>query len=223
MGLVLGLWRSFVDFHMIPSWLSFGRSRPDFDRRIAIATATYYRMGQVPPSVLYFCYGLYRMAALAKQSGKPEVVAAGYSKISYSWSWFSVGSFMKGCMRRAERAAESCRRVEVMALTQAHVGGVHYYSGRLDRAEADLREAIGPLDKVGDWMGFFSHHTLRHLYAVRGDIPRELVEAEAEIAIGKERGDAEALAYGQYGKADALARSGRFEEAIELMHPRSKC
>jgi hypothetical protein len=91
-------------------------------------------------------------------------------------------------MRRAEKAAESCRRVEVMALTQAHVGGVHYYGGRLDRAEAELREAIGPLDKVGDWMGFFSHHTLRHLYAVRRHIPRELVEAEAEIAIGMERG-----------------------------------
>ena len=126
---------------------------------------------------------------------------------------------MNDFMRRAEKAAESCHRVEVMALTEAHVGGVHYYSGRLDQAEADLREAIGTLDKVGDWFGFFSHHMLRHLYAVRGDIPMELVEAEAEIAIGRTRGDAEALAYGQYGKADALARAGRFDEANELMVP----
>ena len=68
-------------------------------------------------------------------------------------------------------------------------------------------------------MGFFSHHTLRHLYAVRGDIPMELVEAEVEIETGKTRGDAEALAYGQYGKADALARAGRVEEANALMGP----
>jgi tetratricopeptide (TPR) repeat protein len=219
MGLFFGLCRAFVDFHVIPSWLALDRRRPDFDRRAAIATATYYRMGLVPPNVFNYCYTSYRTAALAKQSGKPEVVALGYSKIFYSWGWFSLGWFMKGCMRRAEEAAKSCRRAEVMALDKGHVGGVHYYSGRLDQAEADLREAIRTLDRVGDWMGFFSHHTLRHLYAVRGDIPMELVEAEAEIAIGRTRGDAEALAYGQYGKADALARAGRFEEANELMIP----
>ncbi len=217
MGLFFGLWRSFVYFHMMPSWLSFNRRRADFDRRVAIATATYYRMGLVPPSVLSFCYVLYRTAALAKQSGKPEVVAVGYSKIFYSWSWFSLGWFMKGCMRRAEKAAESCHRVDVKAVTRGHVGGVHYFSARLNEAETVLRDAVGTLDKVGDWMGFFSHHTLRHLYAVRGDIPMELVEAEVEIQTGKARGDAEALAYGQYGKADALARAGRVEEANELM------
>ena len=219
MGLLFGLWRAFAYFHMIPSWLALGKSRPDFDRRVAIATAAYYRMGLVPPSVLIFSYVLYRTAALAKQSGKAEVVAVAYSKIFYSWSWFSLGWFMKGFMRRAEKAAESCHRVEVKAVSKAHVGGAHYYGGRLALAEVDLREAVATLDKVGNWMGFFSHHTLRHLYAVRGDIPMELVEAEVEIETGKARGDAEALAYGQYGKADALARAGRVEEANELMAP----
>jgi tetratricopeptide (TPR) repeat protein len=132
---------------------------------------------------------------------------------------FSLGRFMKGFMRRAERAADSTRRAEVRALTKAHVGGVHYFAGRLGEAEADLREAVETLDKVGDWFGFFSHHTLRHLYAIRGDISKELAEAEAEIATGKARGDAEFLAYGQYGKADALARAGRHVEANELVAP----
>ena len=113
-GLAFGLWRAFVSFHMIPSWLSLDRNRPDFDRRVDIATAAYYRMGLVPPSVLIFSYVLYRTAALAKQSGKHEVVAVGYSKIFYSWSWFSLGRFMKGFMRRAEEAARilSSRRGE---------------------------------------------------------------------------------------------------------------
>ena len=220
MGLVSGLWRSFVYFHLIPSWLALDRSRPDFDRRVAIATTIYHRMAtSCTKSVLSYCYSSYRIAALAKQSGKPELIAAGYSKIFWSCGMFSLGSFMNNFMRRAEKAAESCRRVEVMALTKAHIGGVHYYSGRLDQAEADLREAIGTLDKVGDWFGLFSHHTLRHLYAVRGDIPMELAEAELEIETATARGDAEALAYGQYGKADALARAGRVEEAHELMIP----
>ena len=82
-----------------------------------------------------------------------------------------------------------------------------------------MLEAVAILDRVEDWFGFFTHHTLRHLYAVRGDIPRELAEAEIEIATGRARGDPEALAYGQYGKADALARAGRHEEALELVTP----
>jgi serine/threonine protein kinase/tetratricopeptide (TPR) repeat protein len=216
-GLFFGMWRAFAYFRMTPSWLVPGRSRPDFDRRAAIAT--YYRMGQMPPSILSFCYVVHRMAALAKRSRKPEVVAAAYSKIFYSWAMFSLGWFMKDFMRQAELAARACGRAELTALIKGHVGGGHYCSGRLDEAEAELREATRTLDKVGDWFGFFCHHKLRHIYAIRGDIPRELVEAEVEIEVGKSRGDAEALAYGQYGKADALARAGRVEEANELMAP----
>jgi len=219
LGLFFGLWRAFVDFHMVPSWLALDRRRPDFDRRAAIATTTYYRMSQVPLSVLSFCYAIYRTAALAKQSQKPELIAEGYATIYYSWSWFSFGWFVKNCMRRAEKAADSCGRVEMAALVKGKAGGAQYFNGQLAEAEANLREAVGTLDKVGDWMGFFSHHTLRHLYAIRGDIPMELAEAEAEIETGRARGDAEAMAYGQYGKADALARAGRFEEANELMAP----
>ena len=84
------------------------------------------------------------------------------------------------------------------------------------KAEADLREAVGTLDKVGDWFGIFSHHILRHIHAIRGDIPRQLAEAETEITIGVMRGDNETLAWGLYGKADAFARAGRTREAHEL-------
>ncbi len=99
---------------------------------------------------------------------------------------------------------------------EAHAGCVNYFDGRLDDAEVLLREAVGTLDKVGDWFGMFSHHFLRHIYAVRGDIPRELAEADTEIAIGTARGDAETLAWGCYGKAGALARAGRIDEATDL-------
>ena len=58
-------------------------------------------------------------------------------------------------IRRAEKSAESCQRAEVRALAKAHVGTSHYFSGRLDEAEVDLREAVGILDKVGDWFGMF--------------------------------------------------------------------
>ena len=103
-----------------------------------------------------------------------------------------------------------------MWLFKSHLGLAYYCLGRLDEAEAVLREAVGHMDKVGDWFGAFSHHILRHIYTVRGDIPRELVEAEAEITIGTLCGDLDIVAWGQYGKADALARAGRVGEAQGL-------
>ena len=97
-----------------------------------------------------------------------------------------------------------------------------YMSGQLDEAESELREAVGMLDKVGDYTGMFTHHFLRHIYSVRGDIPRELAEAETEIAIGVACDDAETLAWGHYGKAGALARAGRIDEALEFAGPRGR-
>ena len=53
----------------------------------------------------------------------------------------------------------------VVATARAHLGCAHYFAGRLDEAEADLRKAVATLDKVGDWFGGFAHHFLRHVHA----------------------------------------------------------
>ena len=219
-GLCCGICKAFLYFHMVPSWFRLERRGPDFQREVEIAIATYLRMCQAPVSIMSYSYPAYQIAALAKKSGRPELVAAGFSKIFYTWGLFSLSGFMKGCMHRAEKAAQSCRRAEVRALPRPMLAAFITISGRLREAEEDMLEAVAILDRVGDWFGFFTHHTLRHLYAVRGDIPRELAEAEIEIATGRARGDPEALAYGQYGKADALARAGRHEEAHRTGHSR---
>ena len=71
-----------------------------------------------PVSIMSYSYPAYQIAALAKKSGRPELVAAGFSKIFYTWGLFSLSGFMKGCMHRAEKAAQSCRRAEVRATCQ---------------------------------------------------------------------------------------------------------
>ena len=73
------------------------------------------------------------------------------------------------------------------------------------------------LDKVGDYFGLFTHHFLRHLYSVRGDIPRELAQAETEIAIGTERGDMEAFRVGPLWEGGRTGAGRlRVDEAAEL-------
>ena len=123
----------------------------------------------------------------------------------------------------AEKAAESCPRDEVRAVARAHVGMrplLQRPARRTPRPSSARPSDTSTRSATGS--GMFSHHFLRHIYAVRGDIPRELAEAETEIAIGTARGDAETLAWGQYGKADALARAGRIDEAQDLADPRGR-
>ncbi len=119
-------------------------------------------------------------------------------------------------IRAALNAVESRPRDEIWARTVALVGIGHYSAGRLDEAEAIQRDAMGMLDKGADYISGFSHHCLRHLYGVRGNIPLEIAEAEAEFALGTARGDEEVLAWGTFGKANALARSGQTDLALEL-------
>ena len=99
----------------------------------------------------------------------------------------------------------------------AQVGATLYFAGRLDEGEALSRQSMEILDKVSDYYTTWTHHWLRHSHMVRGDIGKELIEAEAEILLGTMRGDHEALGWGFYGKADALARLGRTDEALALV------
>ncbi len=217
-GMFLDMGKTAVYFHMLPSWLHLPDRSPDRARRVEIAHINYERLARVFAglNLIRYTYCSYKLAAFAKRSGKPELVALGYSKIGFNCALFALGGLGLGYIRRAQQAAEACRRSDVLWLFKSHLGLAYYCLGRLDEAETVLREAVGHMDKVGDWFGAFSHHILRHIYTVRGDIPRELVEAEAEITIGTLCGDQDIVAWGQYGRADALARAGRVEEALDL-------
>ena len=217
-GRLIDTWISSLFFHLVPAGLAFIGDGPEREQRIELASLTYRRICQITGqrSVPDYTHSSYKLALFAKRSRKPELIASGYSKIGLNCGMFSLSWLARGFSRRAERAAESCQRPDIRAMARAHVGCCLYFDGQLDKAEAVLRESVGTLDKVGDWFGMFSHHVLRHVYAVRGDIPRELAEAESEITTGTQRGDVESLAWGQYGKADALARAGRVDEAQDL-------
>jgi serine/threonine protein kinase/tetratricopeptide (TPR) repeat protein len=218
LGLVVDTWKAAAYFHVLPAWVYLtgrGHHRED---RLDSAFAIYERIARAFSNKDVFCYihATYKMAALSKRSRKPELLAAAYSKLGFNCSLYALGWLSTRYLKRASRAAQSCVRPEYLALSQAHFGMANYCAGRLEEAEVGIRKEIGGLDKVGDWYGAMSHHFLRHVYAIRGDIARELAEAEVEITIATSCGDLDMLAWGYYGKADALARSGRVEEAEPL-------
>ena len=217
-GMILDMGKTAVYFHLLPSRLRFPDGRRDRERRVEVAHINYERLARVYSglNLIRYTYCSYKLAAFAKRSGKPELVALGYSKIGFNCALFALGGLGLGYIRRAQAAAESCRRPDVLWLFKSHLGLAYYCLGRLDEAETVLLQAVGQMDQVGDWFGAFSHHILRHVYTVRGDITKELVEAEAEITIGTACGDLDIVAWGHYGKADALARAGRLGEAREL-------
>jgi eukaryotic-like serine/threonine-protein kinase len=216
-GTMFDTWKSSLYVHFLPRFLRQRGAAPDRDQRLDIAVRVNYLFAQIlaAHSMLGYTRACYKIGMLAKASRKPEHVAVAFSKFALNWGLFGVHRLGRKYSRAALVAVESRGRDVPWARTMAHVGSTHYTAGRLDQAETSLRESLGILDKIGDYYATFSHHFLRHIYAVRGDIAREVTEAEAEIALGTSRGDGEALAWGCYGKANALARAGRIDEAVE--------
>jgi tetratricopeptide (TPR) repeat protein len=207
-----------VRFHLLPSWLRLPGAGLSSAQRVESAHDNHERLARVFSgwSILHYAHSCYKLAAYAKLSGKPELVTMSYSKIGFNCALFAMGHLGMRYIRLARAAAESCRRSDVLMLFKAHLGLAYYCLGRLDESERELRDAVVTLDKVGDWFGAMSHHVLRHIYTVRGAISQQVSEAEAEVIIGTACGDLDIVAWGHYGKADALARAGRIDEALDL-------
>ena len=203
--------------HALPAGVRPPWSGRDHDRRLRSACAAYTSILQVTGmwSVFQYFHGAYRFASFALRTNDPELLHFAYSKFSLNTGMFSLARLSGHYLRRADRAARSCRSPHLVAMARAHVGVAHYFAGRLPEAEAELRAAVTTLDKVGEWFGVFAHHTLRHIHGIHASNASELAEAEWEIATGTARGDQETTAWGQYGKAHAFARMGRSDEAVE--------
>ncbi|MBI1325726.1 protein kinase [bacterium] len=217
-GRLLDMWMTSVYFHLLPHWCRRPVNGPDRNERIGLAISTYLRLCQIngQRSTFEYTHNTYKIVGFAKRLRSPEFVAIAYSKLGLNCGIFGLHRLGMAFIQRARKAAETSSRDDLKAMAEGHIGGALYFSGRLDAAESHLLNAIPVLDKVGDWFGFFSHHTLRHLYSVRGDFAAAIAEADREITTATTRGDRETLCWGQYGKADALARVGRIVEANDI-------
>jgi tetratricopeptide (TPR) repeat protein len=217
-GQMIDMNRSAFFFHVVPAGLQTGARRADRTARTDVAFATHYNLAWllVSKGLIEYTLACYRLAVVAKRSGKPEHRCVAYTKFGINFGLFSLAGVAQFYGRLAKKAAALCDRDEDRSRTNADVGMVLYYAGKLDAAEQELTSSLAILDKVRDRTALFAHHHLRHIHGVRGDTARELAEADYEIGVGTASGNWEPLAWGHYGKANALARAGKLEQAQEL-------
>lgn len=159
-----------------------------------------------------------RQFALAVQTGDTAHLADAYGRLALHFSILSVNGLGLRAGRRALEYARLAGDAEVEAIVKGHVACVHYYGAHLPEAEGLFREALAVLDRRGDsWFRLFAYHNLRHLYGIRGDTESEILAAKTELEIGETVDDSEGKCWGSYGMANALARSGRLNEAHQHM------
>ena len=218
-GRVLGTWKSALFVHCLPRRLAQYHKSPNRERGLDIAFAAAYECLQIAPlrSMLAYIHDSYLVGAIAKRSGRTEHVAIAHAKFALNCGSFGLHRLARVYARAALKEVESRPHDVTWGRVLAQVGATLYFDGRLDEGEALSRQSMEILDKVSDYYTNWTHHWLRHSHAVRGDIGKELIEAEAEILLGATRGDDEILSWGLYGKADALARLGRTDEALVLV------
>jgi hypothetical protein len=158
-----------------------------------VTFAAAYECLQIAPlrSMLTYINDSYLVGAIAKRSGRTEHVAIAHAKFALNCGGFGLHRLAGVYIRAALSEVELRPHDVTWGRVLAQVGAALYFAGRLDEGEAISRQSSEILDKVSEYYTTWTHHWLRHSHAVRGNIGKELIEAEAEILLGTSRGDDE--------------------------------
>lgn len=96
------------------------------------------------------------------------------------------------------------------------LGSCHYALGELDRAAQLQASADRKLRLAGHVNVWAAAHFAWHVWAIRGDAGRMLAWARREAEIAAVSNNQIVAAYADYGQAEALARQGETDDALEL-------
>ena len=178
----------------------------------ALAAEIHHRLGEI-----YICCGdLIRYVQVSAgycfqglRSGDVGLSAEGFSKLGYNNAAFSLAWPSKWMLSRAESIAKLSQNELSIATVRSFTGFSSYCLGELDHSKQCCIESLEYLNRIGEnWFRLADTHNLRHVYSLEADTENELDCAHSEIKIGEATGDPEALAWGNYGLANAFARTG---------------
>jgi serine/threonine protein kinase/tetratricopeptide (TPR) repeat protein len=169
-------------------------------------------------NVFHCGYTSTRQWLLAKQIGKPHYLADAYGRYALLFGFLGLNHLARQASQQALTLAANVGDSEVLAIAQGHAGTAHFFGARFSPAEELLRQALRILDQRGDsWVRILFYHNLRHLYSLTGNTAQEVACAKIELEIGERVADSEGTCWGEYGLANALARTGKLAEAQDHM------
>jgi tetratricopeptide (TPR) repeat protein len=164
-------------------------------------------------SVDYRLHAL-RLLGIARSTGDLDQLAHAYSRSAMSLTMYGFIGVGLRFVSRAERYVEKCRSPGIKAYASYFIGLAYYFAGRLGRAREVLADAQAKLEKYAHWSNLSATHALYIVSGALGDTENELAMAAKEITLGEQTDNAMARSWGEFGSANAMARSGRIEEAI---------
>jgi len=217
-GYLFGMFLYGTDFQFRPKWVRW-KTKPTANEQMRdLASEIYFShcMIVVQTDLFAYLYSSIQNARLAKHSDSSDAIALAYSKYAFNLSLSgAIGQLLsKPYIRESNARLSRCKSVFVKALTLQNIGGSAYYSGDLDSAEQYFVELHPELDKTNDWHVGWNIHMQRHIASQRGDSAKIIEHSRHEIEFGEKIKDPIFRAFGLFGLADGLSRSGKFEEAV---------
>ena len=217
-GYLFGMMVYGTDFQFRPKWVRWKKKPHANNEQRDLASEIYFShcMIVVQTDLFAYLYSSIQNARLAKHSDSSDAIALAYSKYAFNLSLSgAMGQILsKPYIRESKARLNQCKSVFVKALTLQNIGGSAYYAGDLDSAERCFIELQPELDKTNDWHVGWNIHMRRHIASQRGDALEIEKSSRLEMEFGNKINDPIFRAFGLFGLADGLSRSGKFEEAV---------
>jgi predicted ATPase len=181
-------------------------------RDVAFSATEQLALNTLTRNALEYKLHVLRMLGLARSTGDLDQLAAAYSRFAMTLASIGFGGMALRFVPRAEENAARCESQALKESVYSYIRIIYGWSGRTIRAIEVIEDAQAKLEKYAHWSFPTVTHYLQRLYARLGDTAKELAICAKEIAFGEQTSNAMACAWGEYGTANAMARSGRIRE-----------
>ncbi|MCA9140160.1 MAG: protein kinase [Planctomycetales bacterium] len=200
-------------FHLIP--YEFPLTSPESTRYASVASSMYAKYSHKSAQFELFAmtFAVARACVLARKSRDPNAKRFAYDAYAHIAAISGLWRLAHFMNKRAElHGSNTSTEIDAHAVYQR--GCLFYFQGCIDDGLRCLSEADFLFSRSGDWQLSMAVHFQRHSWSVKGNVFEILKCANREIDIARQSGDAIVSAWGLYGRADGLSRSGNFSAAL---------
>ena len=216
-GTLYGVMISDIQFLFLPKFLHFRRNARSLEAKRLIAKIYHVFCTAIANgNGLRAFYTVARNAVVQKYTPDIPTRAIAFSAYAYFNSLGGMGWKGKRFRIWAEQQYVAAPSEWWQAAVAQNLGSYQLFTGNLARAEEMLSASLALFRKSRDWQYSLALHWLRHTHSAIGDSKKIIATASAERENASQTQDTVIDAWGKYGMADGLARSGKYSEAIRL-------